>query len=151
MHFSGGNFSLNDNGMVVGASQITSPGIHHAFVWQAGAGMRDLGSLSAEGNRAYGVNNAGQIVGGPSAWADSGHPPFIYCDGKMTNLNSMIDPDSGWHLIVAATINDSGQIAGTGKNRAGQLHALLLTPNPSPQSPASRSPASQSPTRTLLN
>ena len=46
----------------------------------------------------------------------------------MADLNTMIDPASGWHLDSANAINDSGQIVGTGKNKAGQAHAFLLTP-----------------------
>jgi hypothetical protein len=53
---------------------------------------------------------------------------FFYSDGKMMDLNTMIDPASGWHLEIATAINDSGWIVGNGKNKAGQSHALLLTP-----------------------
>jgi probable HAF family extracellular repeat protein len=127
----GGGFSLaravNDNGMVVGEFEYGS-GIWHAFVWEAGTGMRDLGSLSAEGNGAFGINNAGQIVGGPRTGSRSSHPPFLYCDEKMIDLNTLIDPASGWHLVEATGINDWGQIVGQGRNSVGQYHAFLLTP-----------------------
>ena len=97
--------------------------------------MKDLGAIGEEESTAFGINNAGQIVGGPREGSNSTHPAFLYSNGKMTDLNTMIDPASGWHLTEAKAINDSGQIVGTGKNKAGQLHAFLLTPVPSPQSP----------------
>ena len=46
----------------------------------------------------------------------------------MTDLNTLISPTSGWTLTVAAAINDSGSIVGTGINAAAQTHAFLLTP-----------------------
>ena len=49
----------------------------------------------------------------------------------MTNLNSLIDPGSGWGLYSAQAINDNGQIVGYG-NFAGQTQAFLLTPVPEP-------------------
>jgi probable HAF family extracellular repeat protein len=76
------------------------------------------------------VNNAGEIVGGPSEREGGSHPPFLYSDGKMTDLNTLTDLPSGWHLKTAAAINDSGQIVGNGQNGDAQFHAFLLTPVP---------------------
>ena len=66
----------------------------------------------------------------------------------MIDLNMTIDPASGWRLITATGINDSGYIVANGKNKAGKSHALLLTPvvnvpvaigdNASPQTMAER-------------
>ena len=50
----------------------------------------------------------------------------------MTNLNSLIDPLSGWQIEDARDINDAGQIAAFGCN-VSTCHALLLTPVPEPQ------------------
>lgn len=57
---------INDRGVVVGYSGAE---IGHAFIWDSINGMRDLNSLLDESgtgwqlNRAYGINNHGQIVG----------------------------------------------------------------------------------------
>jgi len=99
------------------------------FLWQADKGMQDLGVLTPEA-RPYSINNLGQIVGGAFEQHFRGSPPFLYSDGKMIDLNTMIDRTSGWCLITATGINDSGQIVGKGKNKAGQSHAILLTPVP---------------------
>ncbi|HZQ56267.1 MAG TPA: hypothetical protein VFB14_29025 [Bryobacteraceae bacterium] len=52
---------------------------------------------------------------------------FLWKDGVMVDLNSLIPKGSPWKLQSAASINDSGQIAGTGQiNR--EVHAFLATP-----------------------
>jgi hypothetical protein len=48
----------------------------------------------------------------------------------MTDLNTLIDPASGWTVLRATGINDKGQIIANGKNSLAQQHALLLTPQP---------------------
>jgi hypothetical protein len=58
---------------------------------------------------------------------------FLYSGGVMTDLNTLIDPTSGWVLQTAQAINDSGQITGYGII-GGQTHAFLLTPIPEPSS-----------------
>lgn len=47
--------------------------------------------------------------------------------GTFHDLNDLIPVDSGWVLNNAWSIS-SGQIVGTGRNPAGELHAYLLTP-----------------------
>ena len=49
----------------------------------------------------------------------------------MVDLNTLIDPLSGWELLDAADINDAGQITGQGLI-GGEYHAYLLTPIPIP-------------------
>ncbi len=51
----------------------------------------------------------------------------------MIDLNTLIDPASGWILTSARDINDAGQITGTGLFD-GQPRAFLLTPVPEPSS-----------------
>ena len=53
---------------------------------------------------------------------------FLYSNGAMTDLNSLIDPHSGWTLETATAINDQGQIVGWGTNAVGQTEAFLLSP-----------------------
>jgi probable HAF family extracellular repeat protein len=52
----------------------------------------------------------------------------------MQDLNSLIDPSSGWYLEDANGINDAGQIVGTGIDPSGMTEAFLLTPTPEPAS-----------------
>jgi hypothetical protein len=45
----------------------------------------------------------------------------------MVDLNTLIDPLSGWELLDAAEINAAGQITGQGLI-GGEYHAFLLSP-----------------------
>ena len=47
--------------------------------------------------------------------------------GGMQDLNSLIPANSGWVLINANAINNTGQITGYGV-KDGHNHAFLLTP-----------------------
>ena len=53
---------------------------------------------------------------------------MLFRDSVLTDLNSLIDPSAGWCLQSASAINDLGQIAGSGVDPSGRLHAYLLTP-----------------------
>ena len=52
----------------------------------------------------------------------------------MTDLNSLIGSKSGWTLMDANAINDSGWIVGVGTNPSGETDAFLLIPIPEPSS-----------------
>lgn len=52
--------------------------------------------------------------------------------GVMTDLDTLIDPASGWTLDEATGISDIGFITGYGTNPMGETHAFLLTPTPEP-------------------
>gem|GEM_PF-2846072 len=58
-------YSINNAGLVVGSSDLGSTR-SHAFLWQVGSGMTDLGTADDQvyyHSSALDVNNAGQIVG----------------------------------------------------------------------------------------
>ena len=119
--------AVNDNGEVVGFANVPS-GYQHAFSMLDGL-MIDLGTLGGGSSYAYGVNNSGEVVG-YSYLSDGSQAAFLYDDGTMFNLNSLLPPDSGWDLLDAYAINDSGQITGVGLFD-GQMTAFLLTDPPS--------------------
>ena len=74
----------------------------------------DLGTLGGPTARANGINNVGQIVGVSRFQPQYGDHGFIWQRGVITDLNSLLDPRSGWTIIQAHEINDSGQIAALG-------------------------------------
>jgi hypothetical protein len=53
--------------------------------------------------------------------------------GGVVDLNTLIDPNSGWELDGAYDINNQGYIVGSGKLN-GQLSNFLLKPVPEPAS-----------------
>lgn len=116
--------ALNDVGQVVGYS-ASADGTTHAFIWQNGT-IIDLGTLSAAGGESYatGINNLGQAVGYSTAVADPSSRAFLWQSGIIVDLNSLIPADSGWTLQVAAGINETGQIVGSGMHN-GEPRAFL--------------------------
>ena len=98
--------------------------------------MTVLGTLGGSNSAANGINNNGQVVG--NSFAVVGNSPFqtqdafLYSNGKMIDLNSLIDANSGWTLVDATAINDKGQIVGLGLNAQGLEKSFLLTPNAIP-------------------
>jgi probable HAF family extracellular repeat protein len=140
--------AINATGEVVGLcgmAYTSHSAISHAFLYSGGK-MTDLGVLaglgipSQESSAAFGINDSGQVVGvAGSAFgitftspgmADSADHAFIYSNGLMTDLNSLISP--GWTLEEATAINNAGDIVGVGVNPQGASDAFLLTPVPEP-------------------
>jgi len=129
-------FAINSSGQIVGSAdtpQVNSAGINlqHAFVYSNNV-LTDLGTLGGSNSDAYGINDAGDIVGS-SRISNNSLAAFIYSDGTIINLNTLISPAFGWNLIEAFDINNAGQIVGYGGGPNG-LDYFLLTPTPEPTS-----------------
>jgi probable HAF family extracellular repeat protein len=83
-------------------------------MWQNGV-MTNLGDLPLPGgvdlNRAYGVNDAGQVVGQGMRYSNTaqGSRAFLWENGVMTNLGAL--PSSG-DYSYASGINNAGQVVG---------------------------------------
>jgi large repetitive protein len=115
-------FGLNDSGQVVGWSGDSIS--NHACLWQNGT-MQDLGTLAGSGESlAIAVNASAKVVG------ISGSRAFVWQNGVMSDLNGRLTAGSGWELAGAGSINDGGQIVGSGIVN-GETHAFLLTPSSS--------------------
>ena len=121
--------AINEDLTIVGYSgtdagpkwtRVTGSG--HAWVWQHGH-MSDLGALKGEDSFAYGVNDAGVVVG------CSGTDAVRWVDKRLEDLNDLIGPNSGWHLICARAINRRGVIVGTGTYAEHQLPFRLVPIN----------------------
>jgi probable HAF family extracellular repeat protein len=125
---SGAN-AINDKGQVTGFSTTSTTGVSDAFLYDGS--MHDLGNLGGGTSDGLAINNRGQVVGDSVVMTATGYAnhAFLYTSGVgMVDLNSLIDPASGWTLESATAINDSGEIAGNGLID-GQKHAFLLTPD----------------------
>jgi probable HAF family extracellular repeat protein len=115
--------AINAAGQVVGQAE-TAGGERHAFLHSGGV-LQDLGTLGGPSSAALAINAVGQIVGVSRNAGGTTHA-FLY-DGAMTNLNSLLPAGSGWELLAAAAINDSGQIVGYGRHNR-RTRGFLLTP-----------------------
>jgi probable HAF family extracellular repeat protein len=124
---------INESGQVVGTTFQCAAGCTHgysvAFIYDHGI-VTALPTLGGESSSAYAINDHAQIVGHSYLQSGSFHA-FIYEDGRMADLNSLIDPSLGWDLRFAQDINNNGQIVGYGLI-GGQGHAFLLSPIPEP-------------------
>jgi probable HAF family extracellular repeat protein len=134
--------AINAYDQVVGALGVYFAGSgdlypHLAFLWQDGA-LKTIGSFGPGlASWASDINNLGWIVGG--GWVGevgTGHG-FLFRDGSFVDLNTLIDPASGWVIQDAAAINDLGQIAGTACI-AGECYAVRLDLVSAVPEPASR-------------
>jgi len=130
--------SINGSGVVAGFAATTSE-YEHAFVYVAGR-LIDLGTLGGGSSFAYGVNDDDTVVGYSFIADGSDTHAFVDSNGVMSDLNSLIPADSGWVLLQAFGVNDSGQIVGTGLFD-GQSQAFRLDPMHAPACTAVPEPA----------
>jgi probable HAF family extracellular repeat protein len=126
-------YDINNLGQVVGeAATAEGDGNQqgHCFLWSESTGILDLGTLGGPNSVAYGINDDGSIVGDADVAFNTPHP-FLYDGLTMRDLNTLIDPSSGWLLGHARAINNVGQIVVDGSITSEPWrHALLLTPVP---------------------
>jgi probable HAF family extracellular repeat protein len=132
--------AINDHDQAVGMLGVDFPGnggdLYPTLAFLYRDGM--LGTLGGFGPNlsswAGDINNVGQIVGGGYFGAVGTSHAFLYENGSMLDLNSLIDPGSGWVIEDATAINDLGQIAGKacmgGTCYAVRLDLVSAVPEP---------------------
>lgn len=133
--------AINNAGQVTGSAG-------HAFLYQPGSGMADLGTLGGPGSWGRDVNNRGNVVGGSAFDTGGAVRAFIYRDGAMQDLGSLGGRDSeafalndsdvavGWanrpgdHLTRRAvlfsggSVTELGSLSGTGSSSANDINNL---------------------------
>jgi probable HAF family extracellular repeat protein len=122
-------YDINDLDHIVGTASTPGDLESHAFLRTTGPNLIDLGTLGGSGSDALALNGSDWVVG-QALNSASQQRAFLWADGVMHDLNSLIDPGDGWTLLSARGINDLGQIVGGGTNSSGELHAFLATPLP---------------------
>jgi probable HAF family extracellular repeat protein len=135
--------NLNNQGQVIGQSDLAGDANFHAFLWTKETGIQDLGTLPGDVNSvAVGINDSGEIVG-PSLDANFNPHPYLWQNGVMTNLNSLIPANSPLYLLLACSINSSGEIVGLAVTSTGEYHGYLATPSSNGAAGGISSPATQ--------
>ncbi|HKW48713.1 MAG TPA: hypothetical protein VJN70_14790 [Gemmatimonadaceae bacterium] len=101
--------AIND-GNQVALTQVNVPSGGHAVRWSQSAGMQDLGVLKGgQISAAFGINNAGDVVGQSDAGGSNMPHAFLWTDRDgMRDLN-VLSGDVG---SFANSINDLGQVVG---------------------------------------
>jgi probable HAF family extracellular repeat protein len=130
--------AINDAGaLIVGRSKVPS-GDFHAFVHDT-SGMHDLGTLGGLASDARDVNHLGHIVGAADRAAGT-QRATLWIDGHAIDLDTLASPGPAWVLTGAHSINDLGQIAGTGQHNGTQrpyrLDPITTRPRHTPALPS---------------
>lgn len=108
---------INEQDQIVGWAYNGSN--FRAFLWEDGATM-ELGTLPGyEHSGAFGINEAGQVVGSAQA-SDGRTRAFVWQNGAMTDLGS-----HGSDRVVARNINEAGQVVGHYRDEDFMRHAFL--------------------------
>jgi probable HAF family extracellular repeat protein len=125
-----GAFALNDQGQAVGFGSLRGDGTFHATLWESVKRITDLGVVGADAcSYSAAINDKMQVVGVSSPGCDFDiSRAFLWEDGSIFDLNSLVPPASALYLQLTNAINDSGEIAGTGVDANGNEHAFLLIP-----------------------
>lgn len=110
--------AINESGEIAGHFNVeTAPGVfrRRGFHWKDGV-FTDLGLWPGTDTvNVRGINDRGEIIG----WcqqASIASVPFIWRDGVMTNLRTLLDLPPGFTLNFAWAINNQGQIAAGGRD-----------------------------------
>ena len=97
-----------------------------ATIWNASGGGLDLGTLGGDQSVAYGINDLGVACGFSFTTLGEARA-FVWKNGAMIDMNKMIDPNSGWVLVSARDIDESGRIVGDGEFM-GSTRAFVALP-----------------------
>jgi len=125
-------WAINNRGMVAGQAVLPGNKTFHPFAWTRETGMMDLGVLPGDlVGAGLNMNNLGEIVGASvsAPGLATGNPrAFLWRQGSMMDLNSLVPADAPLYLLTAFGINDAGEIAGFGVTDSGDIHGFLATP-----------------------
>jgi probable HAF family extracellular repeat protein len=156
----GSNFgyAINNRGQIAGQVGSADGTTFYAAAWLDGAdgAVTSLGVLPGDfAAFATGINDRGQVVGNNFDSSFNWSHGFIWQDGVMTDLNTLIPANSNLFIISASNINDSGQISGMGTVQSGPekgtIHAYLLTPEKGRMEGASMADFARTNPQSILN
>ena len=122
--------AINNLGQVVGHSDLTGDTTFHTFLWTWETGMKDIGTLPGDfASTAISINDPGVIVG-TSLDASFNPRAFVWENGSMTDLNAVLSSNpQKLYLLLAYSINASGDIVGLAATANGDLHGFMATPD----------------------
>jgi probable HAF family extracellular repeat protein len=146
-----GNVALavNNQGQVVGNSDLSGDTISHGFLWTKETGIQDLGPFPNDVySGALDINTRGEVVG-TSLDANFNLRAVVWENGAPVDLNTRIPAHSGLYLQLAESINSRGEIVGFAQTSSGDTHAYVATPINGAAASANPSPAAEDVTRPM--
>jgi probable HAF family extracellular repeat protein len=119
---------INDSGEVLGISNMPGDQSWHGFVWKNGV-KTDIGTLDGDPCSDPNVLNArGQAVGFTTDCHHHVRHTFLWENGSIVDLQSLVSPASQITINDNLSINDRGEITAAGSLPNGDTHSLLLVP-----------------------
>ncbi len=130
-------YDINDAGDIVGSGLVSTSindfGLEATLWTNPSTRGVSLGTLGGANSEALGINNSQQIVGSSTLLDSSTRHAFLWENGSLIDLNSLVDPGTGWELTSAFEINNNGNIIGIG-NFNGEQRGFIATAVPEPSS-----------------
>jgi uncharacterized membrane protein len=117
--------------MIVGCVSIGQTGRAAVWINRVPYLLPDLGGSSSCANA---VNRRG-VVAGAATLPNGAQRATLWRGEQLTDLNTLLDPGSGWDLRAAYDVNDAGWVVGYG-SRNGTIRGFLLRPIAPPTHPA---------------
>ncbi len=120
---------INDAGDAAGWSLFPGDQVGHATLWKEGK-VIDLGATADfPCSYANGINSRGQVLGALQHCPNNTpREAFLWENGDLVNLNTLIPPGSQIVLAGANNANDRGEIVAGGPTPNGDSRAVLLIP-----------------------
>ncbi len=120
---------INDAGDAAGYATFPGDQVVHATLWTNGK-IVDLGATADfPCSYANGINSRGQVLGALQHCPNSApREAFLWENGDLVNLNTLIPLGSEIVLGSADSANDRGEIVALGTLLNGDLRAVLLIP-----------------------
>jgi|SRR5579884_196541 len=126
-------YGINDASHIAGGARIADT--YEAYIWRKGI-VTPLGLLGYCFSQANGINASDVVVGATFTCPDGGDgDAFVWKNGTIVDLNTVIPAGSPLELVTAISINDRGEIAGSGvpagvphSQWTSKGHAFLLIP-----------------------
>lgn len=111
---------INDAGNII-ISSLSQELVLTSYLYARGTAT-ELGNLGLQQTQATGINNAGLVVG----YSEDGVLPgstsgFVWKDGQIYNVNTLLAPDAGWDVAQLLGVNDAGEIAAFGCRSGGSI------------------------------